>query len=123
MIGIVSEVRLLPLLTGYDAKRCQRRVHNDHDPTLEKVPWEIPADLQNRFDDGKAFEADVFAALKDALASTRWCDLSDVRGKQHVIDATLARMYAGVDLILGGWLPDDVTGGRAGRPDLLLCVG
>ena len=26
------------LLTGYDTKRCQRRVHNDYDPTLEKLP-------------------------------------------------------------------------------------
>lgn len=41
------------LLTGYDAKRCQRRVHNDHDSTLEKAPWEPSADLQKRFDEGR----------------------------------------------------------------------
>lgn len=120
MIGTVSEVRSLPLLTGYDAKRCQRRVHNDHDPTLEKVPWEVPADLQKRFDDGKAFEAEVVAAIREALPASAWCDLSGVWGKQKLIDATLAAMADGAELIIGGWLPDDITAGRTGRPDLLL---
>ena len=46
--------RPLPLLTGYDAKRCQRRVHNDHDATLDTVPWEVPPDLQERFAAGKS---------------------------------------------------------------------
>jgi hypothetical protein len=44
------------LLTGYDAKRCARRVHNDWDPSLEKVEWEVPAALQMRFDAGIEFE-------------------------------------------------------------------
>ncbi len=106
----------MPLLTGYDAKRCQRRVHNDHDPTLEKVPWEVPADLQKRFDDGKAFEAEVFAALREALGSEPVA--RPVRGAGQAARSSTRpspRWTAGVELILGGWLPDDEHG-RPHRP-------
>lgn len=113
----------LPLLTGYDAKRCQRRVHNDHDATLDAVPWEVPADLQQRFDAGRAFEAEVFAALEAAVDPDRCRDLSGLSGKQRLVDATVEAMDDGVELILGGWLPDDASGGRGGWPDLLLRVG
>ena len=123
MTHVATSTELPVLLTGYDAKRCQRRVHNDHDPTLEKVPWEPSPDLQKRFDEGRAFEATVFDALKGALSADQWRDLSDVRGKRALIDATRAAMDAGVELILGGWLPDDEAGGRTGRPDLLLRAG
>lgn len=111
------------LLTGYDAKRCQRRVHNDHDQTLEPAPWEPSADLQKLFDSGRDFEAEVFADLEEQLPAARWRDLSDVRGKQALIDATVRAMDDDVELILGGWLPDDEEGGRTGRPDLLLRDG
>ena len=57
--------RPLPLLTGYDAKRCQRPVHN----------------LQQRFDAGKAVEADVFAALGAAGDPVRRCDLLGLGSK------------------------------------------
>lgn len=108
------------LLTGYDAKRCQRRVHNEHDPTIEQVDWEPPEDLQKRFADGRAFEAAVFDRLRQSLPADRWRDLSQVQGKRAAIAATVAAMDDGVELILGGWLPDDTAGGRTGRPDLLL---
>ncbi len=49
------------LLTGYDAKRCARRVHNEWDPAIGKVAWEIPEDLQMRFNTGIECEAGVFA--------------------------------------------------------------
>ena len=123
MFDVGTTVELPVLLTGYEAKRCQRRVHNDHDGTLEKVPWEPTPDLQKRFDEGRAFESRVFDSLKQSLASERLRDLSEIRGKGALIDATVAAMDAGVELILGGWLPDDEAGGRTGRPDLLLRVG
>ena len=123
MAAVGGKVRPLPLLTGYDAKRCQRRIHNDHDATLEKVPWEVPADLQKRFDEGNAFEAAVFAVLEDQLPAERWRDLTGVWGKEANVEATAGAMASGVDLIVGGWLPDDADGGRTGRPDLLLRVG
>jgi hypothetical protein len=124
MIATVDPVtRPLLLLTGYDAKRCQRRVHNDHDATLDTVPWAVPAELQQRFDAGKAFEGDVFTALAAAGDPVRRRDLSGLSRKARLIDATVEAMDDGVELILGGWLPDDESGGRAGGPDLLLRVG
>lgn len=110
----------VPLLTGYDAKRCQRRVHNEHDATIEKAPWQPPADLQKRFDDGREFETKALSALKAALTADQWRDLSSIRGKAAAIEATVAAMNDGVMVILGGWLPDDTVGGRTGRPDVLL---
>src|SRR5689334_14689293 len=116
--------RLMPdqpiLLTGYDAKRCARRVHNEWDPSIEKVEWEVPASLQMRFDAGIAFEVTVFNELKSSLAESRYVDLSDVRGKAKAIAATVQAMDDDVEVILGGWLPDDTEGGRTGRPDILL---
>jgi hypothetical protein len=34
------------LLTGYDAKRNARRIHNEWDHSIEKVEWEVPANLR-----------------------------------------------------------------------------
>ena len=34
------------LLTGHDAKRCARRIHNEWDPSVEQVRWEVPPELQ-----------------------------------------------------------------------------
>jgi len=111
------------LLTGYTAKHCARRVHNEFDPTIETVEWDVPPELQMRFDAGNAFEAEVFGQLRAVLPAERWVDLTGVQGKQAAIDATVAAMDDGVEVILGGWLPDDTDGGRTGKPDLLLRVG
>lgn len=111
-------------LGGTDVKRCARRIHNEHDPTLPKAPWEPSPELQLMFDRGLEFEARVFGQLAEASRRTRRVvDLSQVRGKDAVIAATLGAMDEGVDLILGGWLADDGLGGRKGRPDLLVRYG
>lgn len=109
------------MLTGYDAKRCARRVHNDWDPTIEKVAWDVPPTLQMRFDAGRAYENEVLARLVAALPEPPF-DFRLRRDKQEAIDATLVAMDTGASVILGGWLPDDPVGGRTGRPDLLLRV-
>lgn len=108
------------LLTGYDAKRCARRIHNEWDPAIGKAVWDAPADLQMRFQAGIDFEATVFAELEANLDEAVYLNLSVISGKDATIAATLEAMERGVLLILGGWLPDDETGGRSGRPDLLL---
>ena len=43
-----------------------------------------------------------------------------MRGKANAIAATVQAMDDDVEVILGGWLPDDTEGGRTGRPDILL---
>ncbi len=111
------------LLTGYDAKRCARRVHNEWDPTIEQVEWEVPPDLQMRFRAGIEFEAAVFGELAAGPEPAAYVDLSDVRGKEALIEATVSALDDDTTVILGGWLPDDVEGGRTGRPDILLRVG
>ncbi|MDR7086855.1 putative RecB family nuclease [Aeromicrobium panaciterrae] len=73
-----------------------------------------------RFDAGKDFEKVVFAEIRTELGEVRSVDLSDVRGKSAAIDATVSAIADDIELILGGWLPDDTEGGRTGRPDLLL---
>ncbi len=107
------------LLTGYAAKQCARRVHNEWDPTIESVSWEVPPELEMRFEAGRDFESEIFAMLRKALGD-RCVDLSDLRGKQACIEATVSAMESGVEMILGGWLPDDTGGGRTGKPDMLL---
>lgn len=110
------------LLTGHDAKRCARRIHNEWDPSVEQVRWEVPPELQMRFDAGNLFEEAIFADLKAELGPSRCVDLCAVHGKAQAIAETVAAMKAGVAVILGGWLPDDAAGGRTGKPDLLLQV-
>lgn len=111
------------LLRGYAAKQRARLVHNEWDQTIDNVAWEPPPELQVRFDSGQAFEANVFALALDTLGSDRCRDLSAVHGRAAAIEATVKAMDDGVEVILGGWLPDDRDGGRAGRPDLLLRYG
>lgn len=108
------------LLDAYAAKRCPRRVHNEWDPTIPTVEWEPPAEIQLRFDAGREFEADVFDRLVASLKPGQYVDLRDLGSRAEMIDATIEAMTNGVEVIIGGWLPDDVAGGRKGRPDLLI---
>lgn len=109
------------LLGAHDVKRCARRIHNEWDPTLETEPWEVPAQLQMLFDQGQQFQDSVFAELTIACPGS--IDLADIGPKYMIVGATLEAMDAHLPLILNGWLPDDVLGGRKGRPDLLVHVG
>lgn len=107
------------LLDAYAAKRCPRRVHNEWDPTIPKVAWEPPAEIQVRIDAGREFEADVLDRLRDALTPQQYVDLRGLE-RSEAVTRTLAAMADGVDVVIGGWLPDDENGGRKGRPDLLI---
>jgi predicted RecB family nuclease len=109
------------LLTAYDAKRCARRVHNDWDRTIPQAPWEPPPTLQVRLDAGIAFENRLVEQLVEGWGE-RCRDLAPIDSTGERIAATVEAMDAGVEVILGGQLPHDVDGGRAGKPDLLLRV-
>lgn len=108
------------LLGGYAAKSCARKTHNEYDRTLTRPPQPpTPPDLQRLFDLGNAHELAVFAtwiALDVDVVDLSATDL----GKAAHIAATIEAMNVGHAVILGGWLPDDLIGGRTGKPDVLL---
>ena len=73
------------LLTGYDAKRCARRIHNEWDPTIEKVQWEVPPELQMRFDMQPLSRGECVAVPGDIRASI---------DPNSTVDISHARRYA-----------------------------
>ena len=109
------------LLGGYDAKRCAVRVHHDHNRLVPKTDWVPTPEERARMDAGNVFEDSVFETLRALHPGAVLID-PDLRGARAV-DATLAAMDAGAPLVLGGWLPDDVDGGRKGKPDILIRAG
>lgn len=108
------------LLNGYASKRCARRVHNDFDTTVAKVPWTPPRELQERFDAGNAFEDQVFAAMAASLGEDFQRIGADTAAAE--VDATLEAMRGGRRVVAGGRLPPDLSGSRSGKPDLLVRV-
>ena len=108
------------LLGGYAAKQCPVRVQNDFLPLVPSLKWVPAPEDQARLDAGNAFEAQAFA---DLLGLHRDAVVVEARlGKADAIAATVGAMDAGVPLILGGWLPDDLHGARTGKPDILIRV-
>jgi predicted RecB family nuclease len=118
MTGPVEPV----LLGGYAAKQCPVRTHNNYAPTVPAPDWVVPAELQELFEAGRHFEAEVFAELIRIDPDTAELVDPELR-KGAAIAKTLAAMASGVPLVLGGWLPEDTAGGRAGKPDILVKVG
>ena len=109
------------LLSGYAAKQCARRIHNNWDATIPAVDWVPSAEAQRFFDDGIAFEQQALAALDERLGD-RLVHIPANSRKSDAIAATIAAMDAMAPVIAGGWLPDDLIGGRTGRPDLLVLL-
>jgi predicted RecB family nuclease len=113
------------LLGAYAADRCPRRVHNDFDRTIQlpSEPFIVSATAQERIEAGRDFEAQI-KALLISLHGSDVLDIGPQISSETAIRATAAAMSRGVRIILGGWLPNDVQGGRKGRPDVLLrCAG
>lgn len=107
------------LLGGYAAKSCPRITHNQFDITIAEQPSVTSDDLQRLFDLGNSHEASVFAVWLER--GTDVVDLGGLDGdKTAHIAATLEAMDAGRLVILAGRLPDDIAGGRTGKPDVLL---
>lgn len=107
------------LLGGYAAKSCARATHNRYDVTVPRQPTNVPDHLQELFDLGNDHEATVFDAWRALSADV--VDLRDLGVDKHAhIQGTLEAMRSGRLVVLGGRLPDDVAGGRTGKPDVLL---
>ncbi len=109
------------LLSAYAARRCPRRTHNDFDRTiaLGSESLELSASAQERIDSGKEFELDIVAEIMQ-IHRESVVEIGADLGRSAAICATEGAMSLGVPIIVGGWLPDDVAGGRKGRPDVLL---
>lgn len=118
---MVAEKRKPIVLGGYAAKQCPVRVQNDFLPLLPKVQWEPSPEEQARLDAGLAFERDVFENVSALHPGAVVVDPQLARSR--AIALTVQAMDAGAPLVLGGWLPDDIEGGRTGRPDILINVG
>jgi hypothetical protein len=106
------------LLGGYAAKQCPVRVQNDYSPLVPTQRWVPSPEDQARLDAGITFERTVFGKLI-ALHPTAVVVEPQLR-KADMIAATVHAMESGAPLVLGGSLPDDVAGGRTGRPG---CAG
>jgi predicted RecB family nuclease len=119
--GETSSTQRAIILGGYAAKQCPVRTHNDYSPLVPAVEWEPSPELQAEFDAGNEFEAEVFAELLRIHPDAVLVD-PELR-RRAAISTTLAAMESGAHLILGGWLPDDTSGGRKGKPDILIAVG
>ena len=118
---MVTETQEPVLLGGYAAKQCPVRVQNDFLPLVPTLEWVPSPEDQARLDAGIAFERNVFEELT-ALHPTAVVVDPQLR-KADAIAMTVQAMDAGAPLVLGGWLPDDVDGGRTGRPDILIKAG
>ncbi|WP_256843037.1 ribonuclease H-like domain-containing protein [Ornithinimicrobium cryptoxanthini] len=104
-------------LGGYPARKCPRVVHNENMPDKPE-PADPPAQLLQLFDAGRAFESDVIESLRDVLGS-RGTFLTEADGSWTAnVDATMAAMRHGDEVIVGGRLPSVM--GRAGAPDVLV---
>lgn len=110
----------VPPQGGCVARRCPLRVQFDLVPPPE-APVPESEMARARMDDGSAFEAAVFAELREADPGV--LHLGDDVGEDERLAATLAGMAGGIDLILGGRLPVDRAGRRTGKPDVLVRAG
>jgi hypothetical protein len=113
-------------LGSYAAKTCARAIHNQYDATIEAPPYEVPESLQRLFESGNEHERAVFEAWTIARPDLVNLLVLDPRkapskeAKAAHIAATVNAMRRQAPIILGGRLPDDMTGGRGGKPDILL---
>ncbi|MEO6120887.1 MAG: ribonuclease H-like domain-containing protein [Acidimicrobiales bacterium] len=114
------DVSAVPVQGGYVARRCPLRVQFDLIPPPEApAPGSVMA--RARMDEGRAFQPAVFAELVEAHPAAR--RPPDGAHRDERLAATVKAMADGVELILGGRLPDDETGRRTGGPDVLVRAG
>ncbi len=110
-----------PLLLGSSAARsCPVKTHNAHDVTVPRPapPAGPVAELPERVRVARAFEAQQLEALIEAVPGL----VVDLRLLDPGASAQACRqaMTVGAQVIVGGTLPADPEGHRAGRPDLLV---
>lgn len=104
-------------LDPYAARSCALKVHHTFHPGL--VRPEVPL-TQARFPGSADFAESVYRRILAGAASV--ADLRTLAGRPSEAQeqACLAAMSDGVDVVVGGLLPRDWEGHRAGRTDLLV---
>jgi predicted RecB family nuclease len=104
-------------LDPYAARSCPLKVHHAFHPGLTRP---APNGTSSRQAGGAEFAAGVYAAIRAGRAPV--VDLRERLSEPSEAQeaACLAAMADGVAVILGGLLPRDWEGHRAGRPDLLV---
>lgn len=109
------DLNLVKPLHAQRAKQCPVRLQNDMLPPEGTVLGQPSVPDQERMKAGLDFEEAAFERLQNLHP-----DAVRVRHDGDRSGRTLAAMKAGVPLILGGTLPDDLVGRRSGQPDLLV---
>jgi predicted RecB family nuclease len=122
--GDVSALLEPHLLGAYAAKQCPYRLFREFDPTEPAVPAPPDDALQQLFDDGISFEAEMVARIlaihgADAVAIPGR-EEADHEGRRNLTDAALA---ACTPIILGALMRHDVAGRRLGEIDILVATG
>lgn len=111
-----------PLLSSWAARSCPVKTHLAYDPTATlPVPPAAasPAELPPPLLQARAAEARLLEALI-ASAPGLVVDLRLLVDADASTEASVGAMNAGAAVIVGGMLPNDRAGQRAGRPDVLL---
>ena len=111
------DVSTVPIQGAYIAKRCPVRIQNDVRRPGEPLP--ASEEVLLRIEQGIAFEVGIFEELR-SMASSTWVFIDEHLERAAAVEATLAAMESGAELIAGGWLPLDEAGRRTGKPDLLV---
>lgn len=114
-----------PILNSYAARSCPRITHNEFDPTAGDTPTlAAPPQVETLMSKGLEFESEVFQRCReiwgDECVDLTAYSSSHPSTNEERIDLTISAMRSGARIILGGYLPDDLEGGRRGRPDLLI---
>ena len=105
---------------SYFAKRCPERVQLDVLRPCE--PLEDPSFLRQLARQGAVFEGEIFAMIVTGAPGVRTI-LRDPEDKEQWERATIDALRASSSIVLGGRLPVDFVGRRAGEPDLLVRAG
>jgi len=106
------------LLDAYAAQSCAVKTQHKFDPRMTLVPGPIDDHLQELFDLGEQYEADVATALLALVPGT--VDLRGLPSHQDRVVALRAAAEAGAPVVLGATLPRDAAGHRLGQVDILV---
>lgn len=114
------DVSRVPAQGGHVARRCPLRVQFDLLPPPE-APRAESVMTRLRIAEANAFEATVVAEMR--AANPAILSVGAERSADERVAVTMQAMADGVDVIVGGRLPDDEAGRRTGRPAILARVG